>query len=73
MVLQKDNFLNNFVEFLIIFHTIVVICDDSLWQTIYGFFSSWWIGLFTIKSKGLQMCQSSLKRVSRDEVLLHSM
>jgi len=48
----------------------MVICDDNLWQTIYGFFCSWWMSLFNIKSNRLQMCQSSLKRVSRDRVLL---
>lgn len=64
-VLQKvELVLTNFVEitFSLFFHTIVVACDDNLWQTIYGFFRSWWMSLFNIKCKRLQLCQSSLKR-----------
>lgn len=56
--------------FYIIFYTIVVTCDKNLWQTIYGFFRSWWMSLFNIKSKRLQLCQSRLKGVSRNQVLL---
>lgn len=73
MVLEKvELVLTNFVQinFSLFFHTIAVTCDDNLWQTIYGFFRSWWMSLFNIKCKRLQLCQSSLKRVSRDQVLL---
>lgn len=73
MVLEKvEHVFTDFVEINspLFFHTIVVTCDDNLWQTIYGFFCSWWMSLFNIKCKRLQLRQSSLKGVSRDQVLL---
>lgn len=73
MVLEKvEGVLTNFVEitFSLFFRTIVDTCDNNLWQTIYGFLRSWWMSLFNIKCKRLQLCQSSLKGRTRDQVLL---
>lgn len=42
--------------------TIVIFCYNNLWQRVYALFTSWWMSLFNINCKRLQMCKSCLKK-----------